>query len=133
MPERDGVVAGLYFLDLMAREGKTPAELVELLFERLGREYHYARYDLEFPAEDRAEIEARVQTWMPDAIDGSRVLRRNEMDGFKYYLDDESWLLIRFSGTEPLLRVYTETTSPERVATLLEIGASAAGVEVPST
>ena len=54
------------------------------------------------------------------------------MDGFKYYLDDESWLLIRFSGTEPLLRVYTETTSKERVATLLELGARAAGVEVGS-
>ena len=133
MPERDGVVAGLYFLDLMAREGKSPAELVALLFEKLGREYHYARYDLEFPAEARSEIEARAQAWMPDAIDGATVLRRNDMDGYKYYLDDESWLLIRFSGTEPLLRVYTETTSPERVATLLEIGANAAGVEVPST
>ena len=133
MPERDGVVAGLYFLDLMAREGKTPAELVALLFEKLGREYHYARHDLEFPAEARAEIEARAQAWRPDTIDGSVVLRRNDMDGFKYYLDDESWLLIRFSGTEPLLRVYTETTSPERVDTLLDIGARAAGVEVGSS
>jgi len=132
MPERDGVVAGLYFLDLMAREGKTPAELVAMLFEELGREYHYARYDLEFPAEARAEIEGRVKAWLPSVIDGSTVLRRNDMDGFKYYLDDESWLLIRFSGTEPLLRVYTETTSKDRVATLLEIGASAAGVEVES-
>ena len=129
MPERDGVVAGLYFLDLMAREGKTPTELVALLFEKLGREYHYARRDLEFPAEARAEIQSRVQAWMPDAVDGSTVLRRNEMDGFKYYLDDESWLLIRFSGTEPLLRIYTETTSPERVAALLDLGAHAAGVE----
>ena len=66
MPERDGVVAGLYFLDLMAREGKTPAELVALLFEKLGREYHYARHDLEFPAEARAEIEGRVQAWLPE-------------------------------------------------------------------
>ena len=132
MPERDGVVAGLYFLDLMAREGKTPTELVALLFEKLGREYHYARYDLDFPAEARSEIEARVTAWLPDAMDGSTVLRRNDMDGFKYYLDDESWLLIRFSGTEPLLRVYTETTSAERVATLLNLGARAAGVEVGS-
>ena len=133
MPERDGVVAGLYFLDLMAREGKSPAELVALLFQKLGREYHYARHDLEFPAEARAEIETRVKAWLPDVIDGSTVLRRNEMDGFKYYLDDESWLLIRFSGTEPLLRIYTETTSAERVATLLDIGASAAGVEIEDT
>lgn len=129
MPERDGVVAGLYFLDLMVREGKTPSELVAMLFEKLGREYHYGRYDLQFPAEERGEIEARTRQWMPDAIDGSAVTRRNAMDGYKYYLDDESWLLIRFSGTEPLLRVYTETTSPARVSTLLETGTRAAGVQ----
>ena len=66
---------------------------------------------------------------MPGSIDGAAVLRRNEADGFKYYLDDESWLLIRFSGTEPLLRVYTETTTVDRVDELLAIGASAAGVK----
>jgi phosphomannomutase len=129
MPERDGIVAGLYFLDLMAREDKTPSELVQTLFGKLGREYHYGRDDLRFPADQRGVIEDRVKAWMPDRIDGSRVLRRSELDGFKYYLDDESWLLVRFSGTEPLLRVYCETTSAERVARLLRAGREAAGVE----
>ncbi len=129
MPERDGVAAGLYFLDLMAREDKTPSELVAMLFARLGREYHYGRLDLDFPAEARAEIEARAQAWTPNAIDGAAVRRRNELDGFKHYLDDESWLLIRFSGTEPLLRVYTETTDPDRMRALLHVGARAVGLE----
>ena len=129
MPERDGVVAGLYFLDLMAREDKTPSQLVETLFAKLGREYHYQRNDLRFPADQRGAIESRVEAWTPDQIDDSKVLRRNEIDGFKYYLDDESWLLIRFSGTEPLLRVYCETTSAERVERLLRAGREAAGVE----
>ncbi len=82
-----------------------------------------------FPAEARSAIEEKVRMWAPDSIDGAAVLRRNDADGFKHYLDDESWLLIRFSGTEPLLRVYTETTTVDRVAELLAIGASAAGVE----
>ena len=129
MPERDGVVAGLYFLDLMVREGKTPAELVAMLFQKLGREYHYGRRDFRFSAEARSAIEEQVRIWVPGSIDGAAVLRRNEADGFKYYLDDESWLLIRFSGTEPLLRVYTETTTVDRVDELLAIGASAAGVK----
>jgi phosphomannomutase len=129
MPERDGVVAGLYFLDLMVREGKTPAELVTMLFQKLGREYHYGRRDFRFSAEARSAIEAQVRMWVPDSIDGAAVQRRNDSDGFKYYLDDESWLLIRFSGTEPLLRVYTETTTVDRVGELLAIGARAAGVE----
>ena len=129
MPERDGVVAGLYFLDLMVREGKTPAELVTMLFQKLGREYHYGRRDFRFSAEARSAIEAQVRMWVPDSIDGAAVQRRNDSDGFKYYLDDESWLLFRFSGTEPLLRVYTETTTVDRVGELLAIGARAAGVE----
>ena len=129
MPERDGIVAGLYFLDLMVREGKTPAELVAMLFQKLGREYHYGRTDFRFSAEARSDIEAQVRKWTPDSIDGTAVQRRNNTDGFKYYLDDESWLLIRCSGTEPLLRVYTETTTVDRVGELLAIGARAAGVE----
>ena len=132
MPERDGIVAGLYFLDLMVREDKTPSELVQMLFAKLGREYHYHRHDLRFPPDQRQAIEDRVVAWKPTEIDGSTVLRRNELDGFKYHLDDDSWLLIRFSGTEPLLRVYCETTTAERVTTLLRIGREAAGVELPT-
>ncbi|MBM4438539.1 MAG: phosphoglucomutase/phosphomannomutase family protein [Actinobacteria bacterium] len=128
MPERDGLVAALYFLDLMAREDKTPAQLVTQLFRTLGREYHYRRDDLTFPADQRTTIEQRVRAWTPSRIDGGAVVRRNTEDGYKYYLDDESWLLIRFSGTEPLLRIYCETTSAARVATLLRIGRATAGL-----
>ena len=128
MPERDGIVAGLFFLDLMAREDKTPSELVEKLFQKLGREYHYRRLDLRFPAEDREAIMARMAAWTPESIDGTPVARRGDFDGFKYYLADESWLLVRFSGTEPLLRIYCETTSADRVDRLLDIGRSVAGV-----
>ena len=128
MPERDGLVAGLYFLDLMAREDKTPSELVRMLFEKLGREYHYKRVDLAFAGDQRTVTENRIKAWMPDELDGSAVVRRNEMDGYKYHLDDDSWLLIRFSGTEPLLRIYTETTSADRAETLIRAGREAVGI-----
>ena len=101
------------------------------MFAFLGRQYHYARLDLGFPAEERADIEARVAAFEPGALDGSDVVDLLTADGHKLKMADGSWLLIRFSGTEPLLRVYTETTSPERVRKLLAIGADAAGVEVP--
>ena len=131
MPERDGIYSGLMFLDFMARTGKTPTALVEQLFEKLGREYHYARLDLRFPAEDRGEIEDRVAAFRPEALDGTDVVGLLTDDGHKVKLADGSWLLIRFSGTEALLRVYTETTSRDRVRTLLSLGAQAAGVEIP--
>lgn len=132
MPERDGIYSGLMFLDLMARTGKSPTELVDQLFAILGREYHYARLDLNFPAEDRVEIEERVAGFQPDALDGSEVVDVLSADGHKLKMADGSWLLIRFSGTEPLLRVYTETSSAERVRRLLRVGADAAGVDIPS-
>jgi phosphomannomutase len=131
MPERDGIYSGLMFLDFMARTGKTPTALVEQLFEKLGREYHYARLDLRFPAEDRGEIEDRVAAFRPEALDGTDVVGLLTDDGHKVKLADGSWLLIRFSGTEALLRVYTETTLRDRVRKLLSLGAQAAGVEIP--
>jgi phosphomannomutase len=131
MPERDGIFSGLLFLDFMARTGKSPTELVGQLFALLGRQYHYARLDLGFPTEERADIEARVAAFQPGTLDGSDVVDLLTADGHKLKMADGSWLLIRFSGTEPLLRIYTETISPERVRKLLAIGADAAGVEIP--
>lgn len=128
MPERDGILAGLLFLDLMIRERKRPSELVQMLFSKLGREYHYGRLDLVFPAERRAEIDGRVAAFKPAQLDGSRLIDVLAIDGYKLRLADGSWVLIRFSGTEPLLRVYTETTSRARVQTMLKLGAQAAGL-----
>ena len=130
MPERDGIYSGLMFLDLMVRTGKSPTALVDQLFTVLGREYHYARWDLRFPSGSRAEIAKRVADFSPTALDGSDVIDLLTQDGHKLKMADGSWLLIRFSGTEPLLRIYTETTSIERVQTLLATGANAAGVEM---
>jgi len=63
----------------------------------------------------------------PSSLDGSPIASVGTRDGYKFYAEDGSWLLIRFSGTEPLLRIYTETTSPERVQRLLKQGRELAG------
>jgi phosphomannomutase len=90
--------------------------------------HYYDRIDFTFPAEQREAITRRVAGHPPAEIDGSRVVRVQTDDGFKYHAADGSWMLIRFSGTEPIMRVYTETTSQERVARILAAGRAFVGV-----
>ncbi len=128
MPERDGMFSGLAFLQLMRRRSARPSELVEQLFAELGRTYHYTRYDLQFDPSARSRILERVESWQPGRLIGQQVVTRLSGDGYKHVLADGSWVLIRFSGTEPLLRVYGEAPSPEDLAALLDQGRRAAGV-----
>ncbi|MBN1161883.1 MAG: phosphoglucomutase/phosphomannomutase family protein [Dehalococcoidales bacterium] len=125
--ERDGILANLYFLDFMVRTGKSPSALLDYLFSRVGP-HHYRRVDIKFPEKERQAIIGRVKNSPPDSIDNVKVARLDTTDGFRFILADNSWLLIRFSGTEPLLRIYAETDSPERAERLLEIGKKIAGV-----
>ncbi|MBI2850778.1 MAG: phosphoglucomutase/phosphomannomutase family protein [Chloroflexi bacterium] len=127
VPERDGVLASLYFLDLMVRTGKTPSELVSALYKKVGPHY-FDRRDLEFPEERRAEITEKA--WKPGAqqMRERQVVRTDTLDGFRYILKDGSWLLVRFSGTEPLLRIYAESGSPDGVHSLLDWGQEMVGL-----
>jgi len=125
--ERDGILANLYFLDLMVKTGKNPSELIDYLYSKVGP-HHYRRVDIKFPENERQMIIGRVRDNPPKAIDGVKVLKVDTTEGFRFILEDNTWLLIRFSGTEPLLRIYAETDSPERAEKLLEIGRKMAGV-----
>jgi len=127
MPERDGILSGLYFLDLIAKTGKSPSQLVDYLYSKVGPHY-FNRIDVEFPADKRQEIIDRIKHNPPDAIDGVKVAKVDTFDGFRFTLTDSTWLLIRFSGTEPVLRLYTESDSPARVEKLLKWGKEIAGV-----
>jgi alpha-D-glucose phosphate-specific phosphoglucomutase len=127
LPERDAIVAGLSLVELMVRLGRPMSGVMGYLREKLG-DWHYLRYDARYPAAERSAISSRVEAARPSALDGSPVVSIGTRDGYKYYAEDGSWLLIRFSGTEPLLRIYTETTSPERVQRLLQQGRELAGV-----
>ncbi len=128
VPERDAILAGLYFLDLIVSTGKTPSELLEYLFSKVGPHYYHRR-DFHFPEEKRQSIIDSINRRRPDRIEGSKVARFDTLDGFRFTLRDKSWLLIRFSGTEPLFRIYAESGSPERVEKLLDAGQELTGVK----
>jgi len=127
VPERDGILAGLYFLDMMVRLNKKPSQLLDLLFEKIGPHY-YDRIDSAFSG-DRAAREALIRNNNPQTIGGLKVTGLDTSDGFKFSLEDGGWLLIRFSGTEPILRVYTETMHADRVQQILHDGLRIAGLE----
>jgi phosphomannomutase len=127
VPERDGILAGLYLLDMMMKLGKKPSELVELLFEKVGPHY-YDRIDTPLAPEKRDEHRAQIAAAKPDSIAGLKVLNILTTDGYKFELEDGGWLLIRFSGTEPIVRVYCETTKEDRVQPLLQAGLKMVGV-----
>lgn len=127
VPERDGILAGLYLLDLMVKTGKRPSELLDLLFEKVGAHY-YRRIDSRFDQSRKQEVLARVAAARPQTIGGLRCTDIVTIDGFQFVMEDGGWLLIRFSGTEPIIRVYCETTHPDRVQAILDDGMRLAGL-----
>lgn len=127
VPERDGILAGLYLLDMMVGLGKKPSELIEALFEKVGPHY-YDRVDTPFSG-DRKLREQKILDSKPATIGGIKVLNLDTTDGFKFNLEDGGWLLIRFSGTEPIMRVYCETSHQDCVKDILDDGLRVAGLK----
>jgi phosphomannomutase len=127
VPERDGIMASLCFVDMLLLTGKPLSTLVEYLYQKVGRHY-YHREDIHFSPSRREGMRQRLEAARPAALDGVAVASRDTRDGFYYLMADGSWLLIRFSGTEPLMRVYAESTRPEQVEGLLAAGKRLAGV-----
>jgi phosphomannomutase len=138
IPERDGLASGLFLLDLWLTKAKKASELLAELQALAGPSY-YNRIDIRFPREGydsvKADTLARLEHEAPETLAGGAIVRRQALetgDGFKFYRDDGAWLLIRFSGTEALLRIYVEARSPEDVETLLEEGRRIATAGVPA-
>jgi phosphomannomutase len=128
VPERDGILAGLYMLDFMVRTGKKPTELLKMLFDKLGSEYFYERIDTPFSG-DRKDRERAILNANPTTIGGLKVTQVVTLDGFQFKLEDGGWMLIRFSGTEPIMRVYCETTHKDKVQAILQDGLKVAGLK----
>ena len=127
VPERDGILAGLYMLDFMVKLNKKPSELLALLFSKIGAHY-YDRIDTAFSG-DRKLREEKILSAKPEKIGGLSVTGLNTLDGYKFLLEDGGWLLIRFSGTEPIMRVYCETTHGDKVKDILSDGLKIAGLK----
>ena len=126
VPERDGILSGLYVLEYMAKTGKSVGELLKDLFDKVGPHF-YQRRDMEFKADDRERISNLVNDPSLDELGDSRVVASDRIDGRRLMFED-GWLAMRFSGTEPLLRLYSEAGSPERVTGLLDAAQGYLGV-----
>ena len=126
IPERDGILSGLYVLEFMARTGKTPSQLLEELFSLVGPHY-YRRRDVAFVPSQREEIQSRIESDRLTELAGHPIQGSDDIDGKRLFFDD-AWLAYRFSGTEPLLRIYCEAESQERVNALLDAAANYLGV-----
>jgi alpha-D-glucose phosphate-specific phosphoglucomutase len=128
VPERDGILAGLYMLDFVARSGKRPAELLAELYAKVG-EHHYDRIDITLRDGQRETIRKRAADARPDSVAGIKVTSIDTTDGYRFTLGDRGWLLFRFSGTEPLLRIYTEVVGDQSlVESVLAAGREIVGV-----
>jgi len=125
LPERDGILNCLLLANVMAEEGKPLGQLVADLQREFGSHY-YARRDLHIPENIKQSAIQRAQLQSTQNLGRYRVLRKENLDGIKFFLDAptdgngaEAWILFRASGTEPLLRAYAEAASPELVSEIL--------------
>lgn len=125
LPERDGLMSGLLFLELLGKSGKTCSQLTRDLRREFG-ESHYGRIDTHH-SRAQAALKDMIAN-PPSRVAGISVAKVNAMDGLKLVFPDDSWLLFRASGTEPLLRIYSETRSPALTRRLLKAGARLAGI-----
>jgi len=111
IPERDGILVGLLFADMIVRRGKPLSQILADLEKRVGP-HAYARHDIHLHRDtyerDRKRITEQLASHQPAEIGGVKVARVRSDDGFKFYLEDGSWVLFRTSGTEPLIRIYSE-------------------------
>ena len=127
IPERDGILSGLYLIDLMVQTGKTPSDLLREL-ESLVGPHCYDRKDIVVKSDALETIKHRVDSTTPKSIAGIPIISRDTLDGTRFRLEDGAWALIRFSGTEPLLRIYAEAQSAAQVRTLIAAEQDIAGV-----
>jgi phosphomannomutase len=121
IPERDGILNSLLFLEAVVASGKTPTEMVREMHREFG-EFYFGRRDLHIEVARGLALVESLGSKPPAAARGYAVESVETLDGTKLVFGDESWLLFRQSGTEPVLRVYSEATSLEKMHALLEEG-----------
>jgi phosphomannomutase len=126
IPERDGIFNSLLLLEAVLAAGKKPSEIVRDIWREFG-EFHFERRDLHVPIESGKKLVSDLREKTPDSFAGYKVVNVATLDGTKLIFEDESWILFRQSGTEPLLRIYCEATSIEKMIQLIDEGVRMAG------
>ncbi|RUM30804.1 MAG: phosphoglucomutase/phosphomannomutase family protein [Aquifex sp.] len=120
LPERDGIFSALNILELLYLKDKSLSQIIEEIFKRFGEAY-YKRIDLRVEEKVKEKI-GILRNNPPEKLKGLTVREVKTLDGIKLVFEDDSWLLMRPSGTEPLIRVYAEAPSEEKVEKILEAG-----------
>jgi len=122
IPERDGILIGLMLIEIMATNNKTLGQLIDELMDELGRKYVFLRKDIELTQAHKESLLANLHELKPASIGSQKVTSVETIDGLKFHREDGSWLMLRVSGTEPVVRVYAEATSEQEVADLVADG-----------
>ena len=118
IPERDGIWMGLILFEFMAKSGKTIEELIAEVYEIVG-EFSFERVDLHLTDELKGQVVDNCKNGNYSSFGDYKVLRTENIDGYKYFFENDAWLLIRPSGTEPVLRTYAESSSSEKAFDIL--------------
>jgi len=127
VPERDGILAGLLLLEMMAHRKKGIDEILRDVETEYGQ-FCYKREDCEYPDEKKKTLFDRLKANPPEDLAGNAIVETKDFDGVKFIAEDGSWLLFRLSGTEPILRIYVEASTQERVEQIMEAGKALADV-----
>jgi len=121
IPERDGLYIGLILTEFMAKTGKTLTQLVQDVYEITGP-FACARQDLHIDNEVKNYVVQTAQDHGFAEFGGKKVVKQEDIDGFKFHFEDGSWLMVRASGTEPVLRVYSEASTQSEAEAIIESG-----------
>lgn len=127
IPERDGILLGLLLLEAMAVSGKGLRQLLVETMDEIGH-FFYRRIDRRIEDSAKELLVSKLRTAPPTEIDGRKIAGTNFSDGFKFIFDNGDWLLIRPSGTEPVLRLYSEAATADQVDRLLRSAVGIAGI-----
>lgn len=119
VPERDGIFIGLTILEMMAKSGKKLTELVQEIYDLVGS-FNFQRRDLHLPEAEKNAIVSKLKSAPYSEFGPYKVLKVHDLDGFKFDFADEQWVMIRPSGTEPVLRIYAESSTREGADAILD-------------
>jgi phosphomannomutase len=119
IPERDGIWMGLVIWEFMAKTGKSLEQLIEEVYEITGR-FWFERNDLHIDEKTKNSIVEKCKNGSLKEFGTYKVQRVEDMDGWKFFFNDDEWLMIRASGTEPVLRTYAESETKEKAFAILE-------------